>query len=250
MNYFMGYEIRILRGARRTALENLGRIMTFKAMKGLSAFLGLLTAAGTAGAQAADFGKIGYAAVEMPAEWAGFYVGTGLSGALGTPQVSSGASGAKLKLADDGAAGGVLTLGYNWQFGSWVVGAEGNVTYSELKHTGSNAVLGSVTASEQDFGSVQLRGGYSLGNVLVYGTAGAEFSQYKVSGSLVPAAREATDIGLLLGAGVDYAIDRQWLLRSEAKFFAAGDKGVDFTGGNRDVTEGVGVLKLEVLRKF
>ena len=161
-------------------------------MRGLSAFLGFLAAAGSTVALAGDIGSAkdyGYAAVNMPAQWSGFYVGAGLSGAFGGPQVSS----PKLKLADDGAAGGVLTLGYNWQFGSWVVGAEGNVTYSELKHTGSDAVLGSVTASEQDFGSFQLRGGYAFGNLLVYGTAGVELSHYKVSGSLVPKASESTD---------------------------------------------------------
>ena len=226
-----------------------GHTVKLKSMRGLSAFLGFLAAAGSTVALAGDIGSAkdyGYAAVNMPAQWSGFYVGAGLSGAFGGPQVSS----PKLKLADDGAAGGVLTLGYNWQFGSWVVGAEGNVTYSELKHTGSDAVLGSVTASEQDFGSFQLRGGYAFGNLLVYGTAGVELSNYKVSGSLVPKASESTDAGLLLGAGVDYALNRHWLLRSEAKLYSTGDKSVDFTSGNREVTEGIGVFKLEVLRKF
>ena len=227
--------------------------MKLKSMRGLSAFLGFLAAAGSTGALAGDLGSskdYGYAAVNMPAQWSGFYAGAGLSGTFSAAQVQSGGSGPKLKLADDGAAGGVLTLGYNWQFGSWVVGAEGNVTYSEFKYTGSNTVLGSVTAQDQDFGSLQLRGGYAFSNVLIYGTAGFELTHNKVSGSKISNEFESTNLSLLLGAGVDYAINRDWLLRTEAKLTGAGEKGVQFKSGNRDVTEGFLDLKLEVLRKF
>ena len=67
--------------------------MKLKSMRGLSAFLGFLAAAGSTGALAGDLGSskdYGYAAVNMPAQWSGFYAGAGLSGAFSAAQVQSG----------------------------------------------------------------------------------------------------------------------------------------------------------------
>ena len=226
--------------------------MKLHCLKYVGGLLGFLAAAASTGAQAADLGStkdIGYASVDMPAQWAGFYAGAGLTGTFSGAQVKSGASGPKLDLSGDASAGGVLSFGYNWQYGSWVAGLETNLTYSEGNHNGSSAALGSVNVQQRDYGSLQLRGGYALGGALLYATTGLELRSVKISGSAL--ASENYDwLNLLVGAGVEYAIDPQWRVRTEAKFIGATDRDLGFTGGNRDITEGFGIFSLGVARKF
>jgi len=226
--------------------------MKLHSLKYLGGLLGFLAAAASTGAQAADLGStkdIGYAAVDMPAQWAGPYVGAGITGTFSGARVQSGTSGPKLDLSNDTSPGGVLSLGYNWQFGSWVAGVEGNLSYSDANHSGSNAVLGSVNVQQHDLGSLQLRGGYAVGRVLFYATTGFEFTTTKVSGSNL-AGENFGYLTLLAGAGVEYAMDQQWRLRTEVKFSGATETNMAFASGNRDVGEGFAVVSLGVARKF
>ena len=222
-------------------------------MKGLSAFLGLLVAAAGTGAQAADLGSTkdyGYATAGMPGHWSGAYVGAGISGTFSGAVVHAGASGDKFDLSNDGTFGGTLYVGRNWQFGSWVVGAEADLSYSGLQQSGTSTVLGSVKASEQDFGALKLRGGYALGNLLLYGTTGLEITHTKVSGSLIPNDQNYVNLDLLLGAGLEYNAGQNWILRSEAKIYGMGQRDVEFTSGARDMNEGAAAVTFGVGHKF
>ncbi len=228
--------------------------MKLHSIKHLGWLLGFLAAAASTGAQAADLGStkdIGYAAVDMPEQWAGFYAGAGITGVFSGAHVASGASGPRLNLSADASPGGDLTLGYNWQFGRWVVGAEGNLAFSETNHTGTDAVLGSVNVQRYDYGSLQVRGGYTFGNALLYGTTGLEFTAATVSGSTLANGQNEKFLNLFLGAGVEYALDRQWSLRTELKYYGVGgNTNIDFTSGNREIDEGYAVFRLGVDRKF
>jgi outer membrane immunogenic protein len=233
--------------------EREGITMKLRSMKGLSAFLGLLVAAASTGAQAADLGSTkdyGYATADIPGHWSGAYVGAGIAAVFGGARVHAGASGDKFDLSNDGTAGGTLYLGRNWQFGSWVVGVEGDLSYSELQQSGTSAVLGNVKASEQDFGALKLRGGYALGNLLLYGTTGLEITHTKVSGSLVPNDQNYVNLNLLLGAGLEYDTGQNWILRSEAKIYGMGQRDVEFTSGARDMNEGNIAYTFGVAHKF
>ena len=181
--------------------------MKLRSMQGLGAFLGAL-AVTVGGAQAADLGSTkdyGYVAADMPGSWSGAYVGAGAAAVFGGAVVHAGASGDKLNLSNDSSGGGTLYIGRNWRFGSWVAGVKANISYSDLQQSGTNAVLGKVKAEEQDFGALKLRGGYAFGNLLVYGTTGLEVTRTKVSGSLLHNNEDYLNLGLLLGAGLEYS---------------------------------------------
>lgn len=86
-----------------------------------------------------------------------------------------------------GTLGGGLTVGYNQQFGSMVIGAEADITLMSLdvEHKRSridpNPIFpftGQTTLSEyktgfNNLGTLRLRAGYSFNKTLVYVTAGA-----------------------------------------------------------------------------
>jgi outer membrane immunogenic protein len=90
---------------------------------------------------------------EQPAplgtSWSGFYIGGNLGAAFDTNS------------SDDDAQfiGGVHT-GYNWQMGSWLVGVEGDVDFSD---------------NINFLASARGRLGWALGDWLLYGTAGVAF---------------------------------------------------------------------------
>ena len=230
--------------------------MKLRSMKGISVFLGLLAAAGLAGAaQAADLGSTkdySYVAADMPGSWSGAYVGAGAAAVFGGAVVHAGASGDKLDLsnASFSSAGGTLYIGRNWQFGSWVAGVEADLSYSDLQQKDSNAVLGNVKAEEQDFGALKLRGGYAFGNLLVYGTTGLEVTRIKISGSRLPKNEDYLNLDLLLGTGLEYNAGQNWIVRTEGKIYGMGQSDVDFTGGARNMNEGGAAVTFGVARKF
>jgi outer membrane immunogenic protein len=212
-----------------------------------------LAAAANTGAQAADAGStkdIGYAAVEMPATWTGFYTGVGFMGNLSLAGAKAGASGSKYTLPIGSAQGGWVAAGYNRQLGPIVLGIEGGLNYSQTGINGTDAVLGQVSVFEQDLGSVQARAGYAYRNILLYGTGGLELNRNKFGASGVRS--NSWNTSLTAGGGVEYAVDRSgWLiLRAEAKVYRIDEKNLEFPSGNREIVEDFGVLRIGVLRKF
>jgi outer membrane immunogenic protein len=196
----------------------------------------------------------------MPFSWAGFYVG--INGGYGwndptariTPADVPGATGAvidvaaapfDLSTAPKGAfVGG--QIGYNWQFGQFVLGVEADYQYAWLKATASqdfrNTLLFFVDAGET-IGSATLetrmdwfatfrgRFGYAIDRLLPYITAGAAVARQKSTvtvagthfgpGGFTPepfsntATVSETKWGLAFGGGLDWAITPNWILRGE-----------------------------------
>ena len=99
--------------------------------------------------------------------WSGFYIG-----AHGGYGFGGGAF-------DDGPVIGGQ-LGVNWQFGSFVLGAEGDGSFADL---GASDVLG----------SIRLRGGIAFDRFLVYATGGVGFADFD-------------DTGWVIGGGAEYAL--------------------------------------------
>lgn len=126
----------------------------------------------------------------VSADWTGFYVG----GQLGYGDVSSNVAG----VDGNGAIGGVH-MGYRYDFGQFVAGAE-------LAYNGSNIDLGVPAGKLDSVTQLKLMGGYDLGSTLVYGTVGAARAKSSVLGS---------DNGYLVGLGMDYAINDKWTVGGE-----------------------------------
>ena len=130
------------------------------------------------------------------------------------------------KLRPGGILGG-LQLGYNWQSGSLVYGVEADATLlsGRASFTGVYpapiATTVTTTASKDWAGSLRARMGFSVGQALIYGTAGVSLTDVKYSVSPVggvPGSTSNVRFGPVIGAGIEYAINNNWSARVEGLY--------------------------------
>jgi outer membrane immunogenic protein len=173
--------------------------------------------------------------------WTGFYVGgdVGYAWATGTDSITDPDGGGigfppgfgVLALTNqnrDSAIGGGL-IGFNYQFApTWVIGLEGDWSWTDLQRGGSitglsNGVIAvptgfaSAEVSNKDISSVRGRLGYAFGDWLTYVTGGAAFAKFNYSGDFgcslglpctlpvhAPISFSKNVSGAVLGAGVEH----------------------------------------------
>ena len=107
-----------------------------------------------------------------------------------------------------------LTVGYNYQTGTWVWGLEGDLDFSDIK---GSAVCGLATCETKNswLGTARMRLGYAgWSNWLVYGTFGGAAGNVKASNSLL-GTTSATKIGWAAGVGAEYAMWSNWSVKME-----------------------------------
>ena len=181
--------------------------------------------------------------------WTGFYgginSGSNSSEHDGTLTVSNSAGSTTVtngvKESPSGPFGGGQ-IGYNWQFGHYVLGIEGDLDAAAVQDrafataTSVGPVPGGTTggttqgAAKSDldyFGTLRARAGYSYGRFLVYGTGGLAYGGVRdrlnvtninlVGGSTVNASANGneTATGWAAGAGFEVALTPQWSLKTE-----------------------------------
>nr|WP_309504229.1 outer membrane beta-barrel protein [uncultured Roseovarius sp.] len=149
----------------------------------LACAVAALFAAGSAAAQSAS------------QDWSGPYAGFHLGGAYGgfTNNVPAQPG----PTEDAGTFLGGVQLGYNWQQGNTVYGAE--IDYSLMELRGSSA---GGSFEENSMGSLRFRAGQILGETLFYGSLGVAWTQKKTS---LTGIGSSTDFepGLMVGGGAE-----------------------------------------------
>lgn len=115
-------------------------------------------------------------AVPLTGDWTGGYVG----GQIGFGKVDGGLSG-------DDVIGG-LTMGYDHDFGQWVLGAGLDYDWADI-NAGGNTL--------ENMARLKLRAGYDMGPGLIYATAGAARAEFDTLGS---------DNGYFAGVGYEHMI--------------------------------------------
>jgi outer membrane immunogenic protein len=170
-----------------------------------------------------------------PFTWTGCYVGINAGGDFGRSKWE-GAGGVPDLNTYGAIAGG--QVGCNYQMNSnFVVGAEGEIWGSGL--SGSWGVAGpgggEVETRSNFAGDLAVRGGYAIDRTLIFGKVGVVMADYRYE-TIAPggptATASATHTGLLLGLGVEYALDAHWSVKGEydclgyptkaAEFYSAG----------------------------
>lgn len=193
--------------------------------------LATILAIGSAGLAAAADAVVDEVVVDSAYNWSGVYVG----GQIGYVfdgnvdhdyQTGTGTDADfNYRLSPDGVFG-ALYLGYNYQFGNGVVlGAEGDVAWGDVEASGET-----VTANDPSYdstteidwtGSARVRLGYAMDRFLPYATGGVAFGHFDFE------EREDGDfygegsgdlVGWTLGAGAEYAITDNWILRGEYRY--------------------------------
>jgi outer membrane immunogenic protein len=147
--------------------------------------------------------------------WNGAYVGVNLGYQWG--KVSNWAN-----VEPNGIMGGGQ-VGYNWQYGQFVFGAE-----ADLQGSGANDTFAAFKFSNPWFGTVRGRAGYAMNNVLIYGTGGLAYGGGRVD---VGAFNESqTHLGWTLGGGVEVGLTPNWTARAEYLYVRLEDQPYVLTG--------------------
>lgn len=122
-------------------------------------------------------------------DWTGFYGGA----QLGYADVDTNVAG-----SDDGVIGG-LTAGYDYDFGTFVLGGGLDYDFADIGVANNAATLENVFRAK-------VRGGYKLGDGLLYATGGYAQADTDTLGS---------DDGYFIGAGYEHMITQNFSMGGE-----------------------------------
>jgi outer membrane immunogenic protein len=205
----------------------------------LCASAAALTVAGIAGtvvvgtASAADLARkapppvVTKAPSYVPFSWTGFYIGANGGYGFGRSKWSGLPSSFDVK---GGLFGG--QLGYNWQFGQFVYGLEGDVDWTDLRGTASLvACNGAFCRTRNDFlSTVRGRVGIAVDRWLPYATGGLAVGNIRAT---VPgfAGIDKTNAGWTVGGGVEYALAPNWSVKAEYLYVDLGKENCSLACG-------------------
>lgn len=169
-------------------------------------------------AMAAD-AVIGYDLAPVPAsavyDWTGFYLGA-----------HGGYVSTRAKLGGDSEKfnGGFLGAhaGYNFiQNGPWVIGAEGDVSYTWNEEDIFGAGIADIGTDWQ--WSLRARVGYAIDRTMIFGTAGIAGTNAYIDVIGTPIKIEDSMVGWTVGVGAEHAFTDNWLVRAEYRYTDYGE---------------------------
>ena len=180
-------------------------------------------------------------------DWSGFYAGAAI-GWIGVRPNSQNVN--QIQPDSDGLTGGVFA-GYNYQMGSFVLGAEADINANAASETEScaNATFDCNAGSDWN-GSVRLRAGVALDRVHVYGTGGfafGDFYGYTDNGTRFGDSETLT--GWVAGGGIEYAATEKLIVGVEALYSDFGDNTMQYDG-LYEVSPSFTTVKFRAAMKF
>jgi outer membrane immunogenic protein len=149
--------------------------------------------------------------------WTGFYIGLNAGGGLGSSNWNT-PFGSVARFQVDGAmAGG--QIGGNYQIGEFVLGAEGDIDWQNLRDAQGGgicnpAVVGGCATASTWLATIRGRVGYAPQRILYYVTGGGAFTNVKPSTGALPYGG-GTEAGWTVGAGLEYAMTYNWTMKAE-----------------------------------
>ncbi len=165
--------------------------------------------------------------------WTGLYAGAngGYSWDENTFTLPNGLSAGRLSGAILGGQ-----IGYNWQYGVFVGGLEGDLQWSGAQGSGSGvctAVTCAITATSATesidaFATLRARAGVAFDAVYLYGTAGGAWTNASTSVNISGTGASAglnlssSKVGWTAGAGVEFALVDNWTAKIEYLYIDTG----------------------------
>jgi outer membrane immunogenic protein len=178
------------------------------ALIGVVALAGAATAADLGQPQPVPYYPKAAVFAPPPFSWTGFYVGINGGGGFGTSSWDTTGS----RNISGGVVGG--TVGYNYQFGPWVTGLEGDVDWADINGSTTNACPPGCKTSDSWLATARGRFGYAADRFLPFVTAGAAFGDIQASApGLVSSS--ATKTGWTVGGGLEAALTNNWTAKVE-----------------------------------
>lgn len=228
--------------------------------RGLLALLacaGIATASGAA--SAADIQRPAPVYKAPPAgvlpvayDWTGFYVGGHIGYGWGEKSWRDSFGLFDISHEANGFLGGAQA-GFNYQIGQFVLGVEGDWSWSNM--SASTNTLASNFNTDVDWtATLTGRAGIAFDRWLVYAKGGAAWAKDRFSTNFYTfPGSEVTDtrLGWTVGAGVEYAFAPQWSAKLEYNFMDFGSRTVSFAPGtSTDIDQQIHAVKLGINYKF
>lgn len=173
--------------------------------------------------------------------WGGAYIGGQVGYNWARSRLSSPDFTDDLKVSPSGFIGGIYA-GYNWEFSNaYLFGIEADLNYTDLSKTanfGQAPFEAAYTPRVEFEGAVRARFGVNYDRWLPYIAGGVSFARVKDNVLLTTPANtisiEQTDtrVGFTIGAGLDYALTNNLILRAEYRYADYGKR--SFANGDND----------------
>ena len=142
--------------------------------------------------------------------WTGFYIGINGGGAWGRSQWDG--------LDTFDVSGGLIggTVGYNWQFGQALIGAEGDIDWSDIKGTTTVLCPGGCETRNKWLATVRGRLGYAFDRFLPYFTGGLALGDINATLPVpVLPGGSVSSAGWTVGAGLEVGLVSNVSLKAE-----------------------------------
>jgi outer membrane immunogenic protein len=156
-------------------------------------------------------------------DWTGFYIGADLGGVWGAGKFTSPAL--AININGSSVMGGGF-VGYNRQFGNFVLGLEGDVQGLGLDKRDPTLTY---RLQQNLLASINGRLGYAFDRVLVYAIGGVAFTDTR--NSIGALGFNGNGTGFDIGGGIEYAFAPNWTLRGEYRYYDFGKVNRTIAGG-------------------
>ena len=175
--------------------------------------------------------------------WTGFYIGAHVGGTWGTTEAEINSitvpgfalAGFTLPVTSQSFNGfiGGGQIGYNWQSGIVVVGAEAELSGTNAKGTAPCLLVLSCESKQNWMATAAARFGLADGRSLYYVKGGAAWSHNTYSANLnliLPLNTQVSDnrSGFLVGAGIEHAFAGGWSAKLEYDYIDYGSRDYHF----------------------
>jgi len=214
-------------------------------------------------AQAADIVR-SYPASATPAaasapsfNWQGFYIGGEIGGSWARSKVHAWDAWDYTRgvgfwsVKPDGFIGGVYA-GYNFYTGDDIIlGIDTDFLWNDIDGTDTQAGV-KVRVKQKWAGSTRLRIGYAVDRWLPYFAGGVAYARIRGGMDILHYSEDKTRAGWTIGAGADYAMTDNVLLRLEYRYTDFGEKSYYFAdaGANYRIKYNTNDFRVGVAYKF
>jgi outer membrane immunogenic protein len=156
-------------------------------------------------------------AVNAETDWAGYYAGLSygqyhndIGGRFDSAGSDYNLSGLDTK---DNSFG--IQVGYNYQMGNFVIGAEADYTPSNMDNSEVDSESDEQEFETENFYSLRARAGYAINKFLIYGTAGIAHMESELKTENSTDKTTIDGQGAVFGVGVEYAVSDRFSMKLE-----------------------------------
>jgi len=185
----------------------------------------------------------------MAYNWTGGYAGAGLSYGRGNHTNVEAVPG--FTPSNSTGAGLGAFVGYNWQNGNAVFGAEVLGVFSRMSGTNDCGIGGGLECESRinNFGAIRARLGFAVDNTLLFMTAGyaLDAQRHTVTlGGIEVADQARRYTGPVIGIGVEHGFSPEWTVRGDLEHYRLGTQ--DFFG--ESVRSTTNLARISIVRRF